>query len=155
MLLVAGAFILAAASVETRCSRSKLESFIGQFKSARDAIHAHPSQSYDRLTDLDQRLEACIQAEPDKELHFKLVLVSTGIHAYIGAADATAGNLSRGHATADAAMERAKAFVRENRSRPDDLKLANELVVQLDRPLRIIQSLQNRPATPHPLHTHP
>lgn len=144
MLLVAGAFILAAASADTRCSRSKLESFIGQFKSARDAMNAHPSQSYDRLTDLDQRLEACIQAEPDRELRFKLVLVSTGIHAYIGAADATAGNLSRGRATADAAMERAKAFVRDNRSRPDDLKLANELVVQLDHPLRIIQELESR-----------
>ncbi|MBV9276768.1 MAG: hypothetical protein JOZ97_00880 [Candidatus Eremiobacteraeota bacterium] len=105
-------------------------------------MRAHPSQSFQRLTDLDQRLEGCIQVESDKELRFKLVLFSTGIHAYIGAADAEAGNVARGRATADAAVERAKALVRENRSNATDLKLANELVAQLDRPMRLVKEAQ-------------
>jgi hypothetical protein len=121
-----------------------LESFIAEFKTARDAMSAHSSQSFKDLSGLDQRLEGCIQAETDKELRFKLVLFSTGIHAYIGAADAQSGNISRGKATADAALERAKALVRENRANPDDLKLANELVFQLDRPLRLISEAQRK-----------
>ena len=107
-------------------------------------MSAHSSQSFKDLSGLDQRLEGCIQAETDKELRFKLVLFSTGIHAYIGAADAQSGNISRGKATADAALERAKALVRENRANPDDLKLANELVFQLDRPLRLISEAQRK-----------
>ncbi|MBV8363940.1 MAG: hypothetical protein JO193_05190, partial [Candidatus Eremiobacteraeota bacterium] len=75
---------------------------------------------------------------------FKLVLFSTGMHAYIGAADAEAGNVRRGKATADAALERAKSFVRENRSNENDLRLANELVAQLDRPLRLIKEAQQK-----------
>jgi len=141
---LAGVLVIAAAGAEVRCTRPKLESFISDFKNARDAISARPSQSFERLTDLDQHLEGCIQAETDKELRFKLVLFSTGIHAYIGAADAAAGNLSRGKATADAAVERAKALVRENRSNPSDLKLANGLIFQLDRPLRLIREAQAR-----------
>ncbi len=54
------------------------------------------------------------------------------------------GNIARGKATADAAAERAKALVRENRSNPDDLKLANELVFQLDRPLRLIKEAEQK-----------
>ena len=142
MLLMTGAFVIAAAGTEARCSRPKLESFITEFKSGRDSMRAHPSQSFQRLTDLDQRLEGCIQVESDKELRFKLVLFSTGIHAYIGAADAEAGNVARGKATADAAVERAKALVRENRSNATDLKLANELVAQLDRPMRLVKEAQ-------------
>ena len=145
MLIIAGAFLIAAAGTEARCSRPKLESFINEFKSARDSMRAHPSQSFERLTDLDQRLEGCIQVESDRELRFKLVLFSTGIHAYIGAADAEAGNVARGKATADAAVERAKSFVRENRENASDLKLANELVAQLDRPLRLIKEAQVKP----------
>ncbi len=91
MLFLAGVLAVAAAGTEVRCSRSKLESFINEFKSARDAMPAHASDSFGRLTQLDQRLEGCIAAETDKELRFKLVLFSTGIHAYIGAADAEVG----------------------------------------------------------------
>lgn len=150
MIVGAAIVILSAAGVDARCSRSTLESFIGTFKSARDSISARPSQSYKRLTNLDQRLEACIQVEQDKELRFKLVLFSTGIQAYIGAADATAGNIARGNATADTALERAKDLVRENRAHPADLKLADELIVQLDRPLRLIREIRSAHATPKP-----
>ncbi|MBV9737928.1 MAG: hypothetical protein JO177_07125 [Candidatus Eremiobacteraeota bacterium] len=143
-MFLAGAFAIAAVSTEVRCSRPKLESFITEFKTARDAMGAHPSQSFEQLTDIDQRLEGCIQVETDKELRFKLVLFSTGIHAYIGAADAESGNISRGKATADAAVERAKALVRQSRANPSDLKLANELVFQLDRPLRLIREAQRK-----------
>ena len=142
MPFFAAALLIAATGADVRCSRARLESFISEFKSARDAMVAQPSQSYERLNDIDQRLEGCIQTEADRELRFKLVLFSTGIHAYIGAAEAGAGNVSRGKATTDAAVERAKALVRENRSRPNDLKLANELIVQLDRPLRLIREAQ-------------
>lgn len=148
MIATAAIFIIAAATADARCSRSTLESFIATFKSARDAMSAHPSQSYERLTDVDQRLESCIQVETDKELRLKLVLFDTGIHAYIGAADAAAGNLVRGRATAQAAMERAKALVRENRAHPADLKLADELVVQMERPLRLIRELHKPHAGP-------
>ena len=144
MAFHAAAFVIAAVSAEIRCNRPKLESFITEFKKSRDAMSAHPSESFEQLSDLDQRLEGCIQAETDKELRFKLVLFSTGIHAYIGAADAESGNVSRGKATADAAVERAKALVRENRANPNDLKLANELVFQLDRPLRLIREAQHK-----------
>ena len=144
MLAIVAAFAIAAAGTQARCSRPKLEAFINEFKSARDSMLAQPSQSFQRLTDLDQRLEGCIQAEPDKELRFKLVLFSTGMHAYIGAADAEAGNVRRGKVTADAALERAKSFVRENRSNENDLRLANELVAQLDRPLRLIKEAQQK-----------
>src|ERR1700680_4165807 len=127
-------FMLAAAIADASCSRATLQSFIPQFKAARDQMSAHPAKSYADLTLLDQRISACRLGESDKQVRFKLTLVEVGLRAYIGAADASRGNVSRGTTPAQAAMQDAKRLVRDSRDNAANLQLAQQLVTQCERP---------------------
>jgi hypothetical protein len=135
-------FSLVATVAVATCSPATLQSFIPQFKTARDEMSAHPAKSYADLTLLDQRISACRLAESDVQIRFKLSLVEVGLRAYIGAADASQGNVARGSTTAQAAMQDAKRLVRDNRTNSTNLQLAEQLVTQVERPLAIIGKLE-------------
>jgi hypothetical protein len=137
-------FALASAVAFASCSRSSLQSLIPKVKTARDQLTAHPSTAYEELMLLDRQVVACREAETDKQIRFKLTLVEVGLRAYMGAADASRGNLSRGNATAQAAMQDAKRLVRDNRSDATNLQLAQQLVTQCERPLAIIGKLSRQ-----------
>lgn len=144
--VIAAAFFLtltASQRADARCGRGSYQTFLHGFESARDSMRAKPQPAYDALVALKTKAEACGRGEDRADVRFKLQLFETGLDAYIGAADAERGNVTRGRARADAAMSQALAIERAYHSKPSDLQLAQELIAQLRTPLQIIGDLQN------------
>lgn len=132
-----------------RCGRGSYTTFLHGFESARDSLRTKPQRAYSAFVALKAKAEACGRDEDRTEVRFKLQLFETGLDAYIGAADAERGNVARGRAQADEAMQQAVALEGTHRSKPSEFRLAQELVAQLKTPLEIIRSLQGA-SSPEP-----
>lgn len=131
---------------QARCGRGSYKMFVHGFESARDSMRAKPQAAYNAFNALKLKAQTCGRGEDRADVRYKLQLFETGLDAYIGAADAEQGNVARGRARADMAMAQALAIERAHRSKPAELRLAQELVAQLRTPLQIIESLQNSPS---------
>jgi hypothetical protein len=145
-LVLAALLIATALPAQARCGRGSYQTFLHGFESARDSMRAKPAAAYAAFAALKSKAEACGRGEDRAGVRYKLQLFETGLDAYIGAADAERGNITRGRAEANAAMTQALAIEQAHRSKPPELQLAQELVAQLKTPLQIIDDLQTPPS---------
>jgi len=145
-LLLAALLLATLLPAQARCGRGSYQTFLHGFESARDSLRTKPQSAYNGFVALRAKAEACGRGEDRADVRYKLQLFETGLDAYIGAADAERGNVARGRAEADAAMTHALAIESAHRSKPAELRLAQELVAQIKTPLQIIGDLQSPPS---------